>query len=479
LKYGFHQKAGLSMRKMLLFFSTALGLATATLAPGSGQAATPTLTTLVSFFGGTGSTPQAGVIADAFGNLFGSTSAGGANAMGTVFEIRKTKNGYDTSPTILVNFDGKNGVEPSAGLLADADGNLFGTAVFGGASNNGTVFEVVKTKGRYANTPTILFSFDGAHGANPSSSLIADDDGNLFGTADTGSASGMGTIFEIVKTKGGYAPTPTILFSFDGTHGANPLGGLVADDNGNLFGTTYFGGTSNDGTVFEIPKTAKGYAKIPTVLVSFTGANGENPAAGVILDRAGNLFGTTIRGGANAYGTVFEIAKTKGGYAAAPTTLVSFNLKNGRYPSATLILDTRKNLFGTTSMGGTLDAGTVFEVVHTSSGYSGIPTTLATFNGFNGQSPRGNLLADTRGNLFSTTAIGGGNNNGIVFKLTGSGFVPLAFAGSPGAADCYGRSVLSLQHQDQDLDAMAIDLGLDRAEALQTAILKYCAPSAQ
>ncbi len=171
------------MHKMLLFFSSALGLATATFASDPGQAATPTLTTLVSFYGGNGAGPSGGLIADAQGNLFGTTALGGAKSMGTVFEILKTRNGYDTSPTVLVDFDGNNGSEPSAALVADAKGNLFGTTVSGGASNFGTVFEIVKTRNGYASTPTILFSFDVVHGANPSSGLIVDAQGNLFGTS--------------------------------------------------------------------------------------------------------------------------------------------------------------------------------------------------------------------------------------------------------------------------------------------------------
>ncbi|MGA8758803.1 MAG: choice-of-anchor tandem repeat GloVer-containing protein [Stellaceae bacterium] len=479
------------MHKMLLFFASSLGLTTAIFASHPGQAATPTLTTLVSFYGGNGAGPSGGLIADTQGNLLGATALGGANSMGTVFEILKTRNGYDTSPTVLVDFDGKNGSEPSAALVADAKGNLFGTTVFGGTGNAGTAFEIAKTKGGYASTPTILFSFDGVHGANPSSSLIADAQGNLFGTTDAGGANGMGTVFEIVKTRGGYASTPTILFSFDGAHGAHPLAGLIADDKDNLFGATYFGGASTNcdngcGTVFEIAKTKSGYADTPTILVSFNGTNGENPAATPSFDSNGNLFGTTIRGAGNqacpfpdGCGTVFEIAKTNGGYASTPITLVSFNFSNGSFPGTSLTIDARDNLFGTTLDGGAGGVGTIFELVKTGSSYASTPTTLVSFNSFNGAGPSGGLLADASGDLFSTAGSGGAVGKGIVFELTGSGFVPLAFAGSPGSSDCYGRSVLSLQQQDQNLDAAAAARGLDRAEVLQTAIIKYCAPSVQ
>jgi uncharacterized repeat protein (TIGR03803 family) len=116
------------------------------------------------------------------------------------------------------------------------------------------------------------------------------------------------------------------LVRFNGTNGAGPHGGLIADADGNLFGTTLDGGANDVGTVFEIAKTAGGYASTPTTLVSFNGTNGAYPYyATVIADANGNLFGTTLEGGAYGDGTVFEIAKTAGGYASAPTTLVSFN----------------------------------------------------------------------------------------------------------------------------------------------------------
>ena len=188
--------------------------------------------------------------------MFGTTAAGGAKSRGTVFEIVKTTSGYASTPTVLFSFDGTHGALPLAGLIADAAGNLFGTTSLGGANNAGTVFEIVKTGSGYASTPTVLFSFDGTHGASPEAGLIADAAGDLFGTTQAGGANNRGTVFEIVKTASGYASTPTVLFSFDGTHGASPEAGLIADAAGDLFGTTHSGGANNRGTVFEIVKTA-------------------------------------------------------------------------------------------------------------------------------------------------------------------------------------------------------------------------------
>src|SRR6266404_3878370 len=320
---------------------TALALAVAALAPGQSRAAN--LTPLVSFNSTDGANPQAGLIADANGNLFGTTQRG-ANNRGTVFEIAKTAGGYASTPTVLVSFNGTNGADPEAGLIADANGNLFGTTASGGANGGGTVFEIAKIAGGYASTPTVLVSFCSqtscAGGAEPVAGLIADANGNLFGTTEFGGANGGGTVFEIAKTAGGYASTPTVLVSFNRTNGSFPEAGLLADANGNLFGTTRSGGANDLGTVFEIAKTAGGYASTPAVLVSFNGTNGADPEAGLIADANGNLFGTTFAGGANSVGTVFEIAKTAGGYATTPTILVSFcaqtnsNCADGQHPVA-------------------------------------------------------------------------------------------------------------------------------------------------
>ncbi len=182
--------------------------------------------------------------------------AGGANGDGTVFEIVKTATGYAGAPTTLVSFNGTNGAFPVSGLIADANGDLFGTTNVGGANNDGTVFEIVKTAGGYASTPTTLVSFDGTNGEFPEASLIADANGDLFGTTTgldpTTNAQSGGTVFEIAKTAGGYASTPTILVSFNGTNGETPFDSLIADSNGDLFGTTDGGGANGDGTAFEI-----------------------------------------------------------------------------------------------------------------------------------------------------------------------------------------------------------------------------------
>jgi hypothetical protein len=207
----------------------------------------------------------------------------------------------------------------------------------------------------------------------------------------------------------------TTLFSFNGSNGVYPNGGLTGDANGDLFGATFEGGANDYGAVFEIQNTgtiaAPVYASASTTL-SFDGSNGA-PPAGLIADPNGDLFGTSEYYGANDDGTVFEIKNTERTaapiYASAPTTLVSFNgLTDGDYPTAAPILDANGNLFGTTE-GGPTGYGTAFEIKNTGTVaapvYSNTPTTLVNFNGSNGQDPHAGLTADANGDLFGTARI--------------------------------------------------------------------------
>jgi uncharacterized repeat protein (TIGR03803 family) len=286
------------------------------------------------------------------------------------------------SPTLitLISFDNANGAYPFGSLIVDANGDLFGTTEQGGSSGSGTVFEI-KNNGtvaapNYAATPTTLASFNSANGAYPLGSLIVDANGDLFGTTYQGGLSGYGTVFEI-KNNGtvaapNYAATPTTLASFNNANGAYPLyESLIVDANGDLFGTTYQGGSTSSGTVFEIKNNgtvaAPNYAATPTTLASFNNANGAYPLGSLKVDANGDLFGTTQQGGAaGGYGTVFEI-KNNGtvaapNYAATPTTLASFNNANGAYPVGSLIVDANGDLLGTTEEGGSTGYGTVFEI---------------------------------------------------------------------------------------------------------------------
>ncbi len=306
--------------------------------------------------------------------------------------------------TLLANFSSKNGSNPHGGLLLDANGDVFGTTQQG-ANGLGTVFELSDSGGSYA--LATVASFTGLAGANmgPYAGLVADAAGDLFGTTQQGGAYGLGSVFEIVRTASGYAASPVTLISFDHQNGAWPESDLVIDPAGDLFGTTLRGAAGNGGVVFEVAKTASGYASAITTLDSFSGPNGADPQAGLLADAAGNLFGTTLYGGAYGGGSVFELVRS--GTAYTPTTLASFTGGNGLMPGADLIADAAGNLFGTTQQGGAYGSGDVFEILKTTAGYAATPVVLASFNGSDGSQPGGALLMDAAGDLFGTTSAGG------------------------------------------------------------------------
>ena len=229
-------------------------------------------------------------------------------------------------------------------------------------------------------------------------------------------------MFEIKKTAAGYASTPTTLVSFNNRDGANPDGSLIADANGDLFGTTSEGGSEDGGTVFEIKRTAAGYATTPTTLVSFAGgADGAQPVAGLIADANGDLFGTThggVVGGDD--GTVFEIKKTAAGYASTPTTLLIFNGDNGNFPDGSLIADASGDLFGTTEAYGPGGGGTVFEITDSGFVTAGSAATQASdgilFQGADGQA--------AIWGMDGTSVIAGGAvspNPGLAWRAIGTG----------------------------------------------------------
>ena len=404
-----------------------------------------TVTTLGSFSGTNGAAPEAGVTLDA-GNLYGTTFGGGSSAYGTVFEIAKgsanvttlasfkdtngansvagvtldaagnlygTTLGGDgkifeiahgsTTITTLASFDGTNGSTPLAGLALDATGNLYGTTGYGGNGGGGAVFEIAKG----STTVTTLASFDRTNGANPRAGVTLDSAGNLYGTTNAGGASNDGTVFEIAKGSN----TITTLASFNGSNGADPQGPVALDADGNLYGATAFGGPSGDGTVFEV---AKG-STTATTLASFNGSNGAVPTGGVILDAAGNLYGTTNASGATNDGTVFEIANGSN----TVSTLASFNKDtNGEHPYGGVTLDSDGNLFGTTQGNGFGNGPGIFGTVYEIAKGSTAITTLASFNGSNGASPQGPVTLDAAGNLYGTTSQGGASGQGTVFKLS-------------------------------------------------------------
>jgi uncharacterized repeat protein (TIGR03803 family) len=363
-----------------------------------------TVTTLHSFNGVDGAVPLAGVVQATNGNLYGTTEAGGASDDGTIFKI--TASG---ALTTLHSFDGTDGNSPYAGLVQATNGNLYGTTVMGGADGDGTVFKITAS-----GALTTLHSFDSTDGKYLYRGLVQATNGNLYGTTFLGGAWSDGTVFRITPSG-----TLTTLHSFKGADGDVPLAVLTQHTNGNLYGTTEAGGASGDGTVFKITPSGK-----LTTLYSFCSrsncTDGALPYAGLVQGANGNLYGTTYGGGTSGDGTVFEITPS-----GTLTTLYSFcsqsNCTDGSGPEAALVRATNGNLYGTTPLGGSncmnMGCGTVFKITP-----SGKLTTLYSFcsqsNCTDGAYPYAGLVQDTNGNLYGTTQAGGASGDGTVFRLS-------------------------------------------------------------
>ena len=376
------------------------------------------------FEGGTdGSAPRTGLLADGGGTLYGTTFVGGGETgcfegtrygCGTVFEVLNGR-----TETVLHAFAGGcDGAWPAGGVISDADDNLYGTTASGGICNSddgyGTVFKLAP-----GGAESVLYAFQGADdGSAPVGNLVSDTNGNLFGTAayggETGGCGGpgCGVVFEVSAAGG-----ETVLHTFlGGEDGSEPEGGLIMDGSGNLFGTTSDGGGSANcdggcGTVFEVAPDGT-----ETILYDFQGdTDGCLPMAGLITDGAGNFYGTTEACGAADYGTVFKLTPD-----GSETILHSFQAgSDGELPLAGVVMDEAGDLYGTTPYGGGTGCrkqgsgcGTIFEVTA-----KGREKILYAFSNGRGSYPAAGLLLGMHGDMYGTTAFGGKGDNGVVFEL--------------------------------------------------------------
>jgi uncharacterized repeat protein (TIGR03803 family) len=256
---------------------------------------------LYSFAGGTdGAIPQGGVVMDAAGNLYGNTLIRGSGA-GVVFKLTPKQNGTWSEDVIYVFAGGSDGIGPAGTLVFDAAGNLYGTTNGGGTARDGAVFQLTPNQGG-GWTESVLHSFTGKDGINPLAGVILDQAGNLYETTGAGGAFGSGGVaFTLTKNQDG-SWQEKVLHSFKG----QPYAGLTLDAAGNLYGTTQFGGAAGYGVVFKLTPNSKGGWN-ETVLHSFYDSPGAHPVADVIFDAAGNLYGTTAGDGSTTFGSVFEI----------------------------------------------------------------------------------------------------------------------------------------------------------------------------
>jgi uncharacterized repeat protein (TIGR03803 family) len=304
-------------------------------------------TVLYSFTGGAdGAQPIAPVIRDGAGNLYGTTTMGGSANAGVVFKVDSTG-----SETVLHNFTGgTDGLTPVGGLLRDKAGNLYGATSQGGTSNDGVVFKI-NAHGK----ETILHTFTG--GANDGkyptyTSLLMDVQGTLYGDTEEGGTADGGIVYKLSKTG-----KLTILHSFQGgtTDGCNVLGTPFMDKDGTIYGTTSSCGTSSLGTVWKLTKNGK-----ETVLHSFAGgaSDGEYPLSGVIVDANGDLYGTTSTGGSSNVGTIYKVSK-----AGKETVYHSFNGTDGKFPYGSVVQNSAGTLlFGAAQNGGSIGYGTVWKI---------------------------------------------------------------------------------------------------------------------
>ena len=312
------------------------------------------LITLFAFSGSDGSNPSSALVLDPPNRLFGTTSSGGAGGDGSVFELSHRNGGTFTR---LASFTLATGADPTALVALPAIGTgaattLYGTTIGGGTTGNGTVF---KLSGPSLTTLAATTSFPGSFAEHAGASLVAGPNGVLYGTNSAGGQYGQGIVFSL---SGPSYATLTVLATFNGGNGAFPQGGLALDKAGNLYGTTSTGGPNGDGSVFELSGARHGKL---TTLVSFASSDphGAEPLGSLLIDKAGRIFGTNSAGGGAGSGTVFEISANH----AAITVLHSFNgSTDGAEPVAGLVNNASGVLYGTTAGGGAYGRGTVFRI---------------------------------------------------------------------------------------------------------------------
>jgi uncharacterized repeat protein (TIGR03803 family) len=360
-----------------------------------------------------GNLPSGTLLKDSAGNLYGMTSAGGAHNLGTVYRLSPTSTG-SFKETILHSFAGGSaaGAFPEGPLVRDSVGNLYGVTSVGGIRATvcnssagpgcGVVFKLTPTStGQWAEA--VLHGFTGTDGGNSFAGLVRDSKGNFYGATSVGGSKGLGTVYKLSLTSTGWKET--VLHSFTGnSDGATPFifeTALTLDGLGNIYGSTYQGGAANAGVVFELtPQTSGAWTE--KILYTFQGgADGSQPLCGVILDKSGNVYETTLRGGTSiGSGTVFKLTAAN---AYAKTILHDFNVLTDPAKEAphTLIFDANGNLFGTTEYA-------LYKLTPGSTGWS--ETALWVFG--NSQDQGANTvyepaIVDAQGNFWGATLWGG------------------------------------------------------------------------
>lgn len=395
-------------------------------------------TILDSLTGSDGAQPTAGLTPDGAGNYYGTTLMGGTSGFGTVFELSPNSSGGWTE-TVLYNFtNGTDGGQPASGVVRDASGNLYGTTEFGGGGCTGggcgVAFKLSKQSSGW--TETVLHAFTGGSDGGAPNGVILDARGRLYGSAGVGGASGNGVVFELSRNASGVW-SETVIYSFTGGTfgGRNPSGNLVFDSSGRLYGATLYSGAGGGGIVFRLTPSQSGVWS-ERLIHNFTGySDGSVPNGGLVLDSAGNIYGTAQAGGNAAYcnhygcGVVFKLSPQAGGGWDETALYIFTGGTDGGAPLAGPAIDSAGNLYGTTSQGGNASfcggqggCGVVFEISPGATGYT--ESVLHEFtNGPDGAFPGAGLTRDASGNLLGTTFAGGvlsdcsGSGCGVIFEV--------------------------------------------------------------
>jgi uncharacterized repeat protein (TIGR03803 family) len=425
---------GLKSRRRASLYKAALLAVAAFLFVLGTQLGVAQESTLYSFsfntIGTDGAAPIGNLVFDSNGNLYGATSSGGSSAdAGMIFELSPKSGGGWTEKIIYAFADAGDGSGPEGSLIFDSNGNLYGTA-------NNVVFELSPQSGGVW-TEKVLYTFNGGETdvSGPNGGLIFDQSGNLYGTSLSGGANAAyGTVYELSPPQSEGGPwTEKILHSFNNNFvdGYRPLGSLIFDANGNLYGTTSYGGANGMGTVFELTPGSGG---VWTENIIFNQSYAETPYANLIFDSEGNLYSTSFSGGApnqniGIHGTVFELSPPQSGAAWTEQILHSFaeDAIDGGSPAAGLLSDSKGNFYSTTFHGGPYYTenntantdGTIFEMLpQQTGGYAEDVLYIFGTATNDGVLPTAGVISDSKGNLYGVTSEGGAYGYGAVFEYT-------------------------------------------------------------
>lgn len=352
---------------------------------------------LFDFTGDNGSNPFGNLVEAANGKLYGMTSQGGGNNLGTIFSFDVSAN----SLAKLLDFTGINGSNPYGSLVKASNGKLYGMTRTGGVTGSGMIFSFDLS----GNNQTNLYSFNttNTNSTSPSGSLVKATDGKLYGLTSNGGISDKGTIFSFDPGTNAQVK----LFDFNEINGANPFGGSLLDaGNGKLYGITNFGGSNSYGTIFSFEPISNIQAK----LFDFNGANGESPNGILVKAKDGKLYGTSQGGGISGYGTIFSFDPLNN----TQTKLFDFNASTGIFPSAGLIQASNGLLYGTTPYSGNnIGSGTIYSF----DPLTNIHKQVFEFNGTDGANPYGSLMQASNGKLYGMALLGGNSYTGTLFSF--------------------------------------------------------------